>query len=164
LTATDMQNTIIKVTPSDLELEIGAFPAEWVLSGNPEMRSKLLFKTPDWLVHVVAWECGAVSYKWHYANDEAYVVISGEGFMTNENGEERRFAAGDVAFFSAGTSATWRHPDHFKKIAFLTESVGRPVGFLIKAFCKLLRVTGIKGRRPSFLLLALIALVGVDRG
>ncbi len=151
-----MPNSIIKVTPADLELEVGAFPAEWVLSGNPEMRSKLLLKTPDWLVHVVAWECGAVSYKWHYANDEAYVVISGEGFMTDEKGEERRFAAGDVAFFAAGTTATWRHPDHFKKIAFLKESVGRPVGFLLKVFCKLLRVTGLKG--GSFLVLALIAL------
>ena len=159
-----MSKSIIKITPADLEFEVGSFPPEWVISGNPEMRTKFLLKTPDWLVHVVAWECGAVSYKWYYANDEAYIVLSGEGFMTDETGVERRFAAGDVAFFQAGTTATWRHPDHFRKIAFLKESVGRPVGFLIKVVCKLLRVTGLKGRRRLLLMLALMAFAERGKG
>jgi hypothetical protein len=54
--------------------------------------------TSDFLAQVVVWECGAASYKWHYNSDEAYIVISGERFMTDESGEERRFSAGDVAF------------------------------------------------------------------
>ncbi len=31
-----------------------------------------------------------MSYKWHYNQDEAYIVLSGEGFMTDENGVVRR--------------------------------------------------------------------------
>lgn len=140
-----MSKSIVKATPATIDLEVGAIPADWVLSGNPETRTKLLVRTHDFLAQVVIWECGAVSYKWHYNSDEAYIVISGEGFMTDEKGNEHRFGAGDVAFFPAGTSATWRHPDHFKKVAVLKESFGRPLGFCLKACSKLLRTMGIKG-------------------
>ena len=150
-----MSKSILKVTPAVLELESGAIPAGWVLSGAPETRSKLLLRTQDFLAQVIIWECGAVSYKWHYTSDEAYIVISGEGFMTDEKGVEVRFGPGDVAFFPAGTNATWRHPDHFRKVAFLKESFGRPVGFCLKAFSKLIRLLGFKGG-PQ-LLLALMA-------
>ena len=151
-----MSKSIVKVTPAELELESDVIPAHWLLSGAPETRSKFLLRTHDLLATVLYWECGAVSYKWHYPADEAYIVISGEGFMTDEKGVEYRFGPGDVAFFPAGTNATWRHPDHFKKVAFLKESFGRPVGFCLKAFSKLLRLLGLKGG-PQ-LLLALMAL------
>src|SRR3989454_11577082 len=117
-----------------------------MLSGNPETRSKLLVRTDDWIANVVIWECGAASYKWHYNQDEAYFVISGEGFMTDEKGIEHRFGAGDVAFFPAGTNATWRHPDHFRKVAFLKESIWRPLAFGLKACSKLLHITGLSGK------------------
>jgi uncharacterized cupin superfamily protein len=151
-----VSKTILKVTPAVLELESDAIPPDWLLSGAPETRSKLLLRTHDFLAQVVIWECGAVSYKWHYTSDEAYIVISGEGFMTDEKGIEYRFGPGDVAFFPAGTNATWRHPDHFRKVAFLKESFGRPVGFCLKACSKLLRLLGLKGGHQ--LLLALMAL------
>jgi hypothetical protein len=149
-----MSKSIVKATPSALNLETGAIPSEWLLSGNPETRSKILVRTKDWIAHVIVWECGAASYKWHYNQDEAYIVISGEGFMTDEQGEERRFGAGDVAFFPAGTNATWRHPDHFKKVAFIKESVGRPLGFCLKVWKKLLRIVGIAGAPPLVLAVA----------
>jgi uncharacterized protein len=157
-----VSKSIMKVTPADLELESDAIPAEWLLSGTPETRKKLLLRTDDLLAQVLIWECGAVSYKWHYTSDEAYIVISGEGFMTDEKGVEHRFGPGDVAFFPSGTNATWRHPDHFRKVAFLKESFGRPVGFCLKASSKLLRLLGLKGG-PNFLL-ALMALISQKRG
>jgi uncharacterized cupin superfamily protein len=150
-----VSKTILKVTPAVLELESDAIPPDWLLSGAPETRSKLLLRTHDFLAQVIIWECGAVSYKWHYTSDEAYIVISGEGFMTDEKGIEYRFGPGDVAFFPAGTNATWRHPDHFRKVAFLKESFGRPVGFCLKACSKLFRLLGLKGGHQ--LLLALMA-------
>jgi uncharacterized cupin superfamily protein len=149
-----MSKSIMRITPATLDLEAGEIPAEWLLSGDPKTRGKVLLRTNDFLAQVVVWECGAVSYKWHYNIDEAYIVISGEGFMTDESGEERRFGAGDVAFFPAGASTTWRHPDHFKKVAFLKESYGRPVGFCLKVCSKLLRVLGIKGGSPFLFVLA----------
>jgi hypothetical protein len=73
-------------TLANVELEPGAIPAEWVLNGNPETRSKILGRSRDLLAHIIVWECGAVSYKWHYNQDEAYIVLSGEGFVTEEKG------------------------------------------------------------------------------
>src|SRR6266403_3895234 len=150
-----MSKSIVKVTPAVLELESDAIPADWLLSGAPETRKKLLLRTEDLLAQVIIWECGSVSYKWHYTSDEAYIVISGEGFMTDEKGIEHRFGPGDVAFFPAGTNATWRHPDHFRKVAFLKEAIGRPVGFGVKAWNKVMRILGL--RRTSPLILALAA-------
>jgi len=93
-----------------------------VISGSPEIRYKILGRTKDMMAMAAVWECGAVSYRWHYHQDEAYVVLSGEGFITDANGVEHRYGPGDVAFFAAGTDSTWRHPDHFRKIAVLTGS------------------------------------------
>ena len=94
-----MSKSIVSANIASIQLEPGSIPAEWMLSGNPETRSKLLVRTNDWIANVVIWECGAASYKWHYNQDEAYFVISGEGFMTDEKGIEHRFGPGDVAFF-----------------------------------------------------------------
>jgi len=141
-----MSKSILSFALSDIQLESGSIPQEWLLSGNPETRSKLLVRSHDWIANVVVWECGAVSYKWHYNQDEAYLVLSGEGFMTDDKGIERRFGPGDVAYFPAGTNSTWRHPDHFRKIAFLKEYVPRPLGFGLKAWNKVLRTIGLKDK------------------
>jgi uncharacterized protein len=124
---------------ANVELERGSIPSDWLLSGDPETRSKLLGKSRDRLGYAMLWECGAVAYKWYYSEDEAYIVLSGEGFMTDEKGVEHRFGAGDIAYFSAGTSATWRHPDHFRKIAVLKQSIWPPVAFALKAWNRLFR-------------------------
>ena len=72
--------------------------------------------------------------------------------MTDEKGVERRFGPGDVAFFPAGTNATWRHPDHFRKIAVLKDSIWRPLAFGLKACSKLLHITGLSGKLALVLL------------
>jgi len=150
-----LSKSIMLANPATVVLdEVGSIPPNWVLSGQPETRSKILVRTDDWLVRVVVWECGAVSYKWHYTQDEAYIVLSGEGFMTDETGVERRFGPGDVGYFPAGTNTTWRHPDHYKKVAFIKESIGRPLGFGLKVWSKLLRTVGLAGKSPFVLALA----------
>ena len=136
-------------TLADAQLETGTIPPEWMVSGKPETRSKILGTTRDRLAYAVLWECGTASYKWHYSKDEAYIVLSGEGFMTDEKGVERRYGVGDLAFFPAGTNAIWRHPDHFRKIAVLKNSVSRPVALGIKAWSKFRHVIGLSGKwRP----------------
>lgn len=126
-----------------VDLEISAIPSDWVISGSPEIRYKILGRTKDMLAMAAVWECGAVSYRWHYHQDEAYVVLSGEGFMTDAKGVEHRYGPGDVAFFSAGTDSTWRHPDHFRKIAVLKEAAPGPIGAAVAGWKKLLRIAGL---------------------
>jgi uncharacterized protein len=144
----DLFQSILSGDFNDVELETGSIPPDWVLSGNPQTLSKILGRSHDLLAHIIIWQCGAVSYRWHYNQDEAYIVISGEGFMNDEKGMERRYGPGDIAFFPAGTDATWRHPHHFKKVAILKESVWRPLGICLKLWNKFLRMTGIIDTSP----------------
>jgi uncharacterized protein len=139
---------ILSTTQPDVELEPSSIPPEWLLSGEPTTRMKLLGKSRDRFYYVMLWECGAVSYKWHYTSDEAYIVLSGEGFMTDEKGLEHRFGPGDVAFFPAGTKAIWRHPDHFRKVAMLKDPIWSPCASALKAWAKVLRMLGIPGHSP----------------
>ncbi len=150
-----MSESILSSTLANVELEPGTIPEEWLISGSPETRSKILGRTKDLLALVIVWECGAVSYKWHYNQDEAYIVLSGEGFMTDVHGVERRYGAGDVAFFPAGTDSTWRHPDHFRKVAVLKEEVPLPAGYALKVWSKLMRVLGLAHKTSMLLALGL---------
>jgi uncharacterized protein len=143
-----MSNLIPNSTLANLQLERGSIPPQWLLSGDPETRSKLLGKTRDRLAYIILWECGAVSYKWHYNQDESYIVLSGEGFMTDEKGVERRYGPGDLAFFPAGTDSTWRHPDHFRKVAVLKDPVWPPLAFALKAINKILTMIGVSSKSP----------------
>jgi uncharacterized cupin superfamily protein len=143
-----MSELILYSKLAQVKLEPGLIPSKWLLSGQPETRSKLLGKSQDRLGYIMLWECGQVSYKWHYDKDEAYIVLSGEGFMTDEKGVEHRCGPGDVAFFPAGTNATWRHPDHFRKVAVLKDSVWRPLVLGLRAWNKLLLMLGLSGEAP----------------
>ena len=143
-----MNGPIFSSTLPNVEMERGLIPSVWLLSGQAETRSKFLGKTRDQLGYAMLWECGAASYKWYYSCDEAYIVLSGEGYMTDENGVEHRFGPGDVAFFPAGTKATWRHPDHFRKVAVLKDAVWPPFALGLKAWNNLLQAVGLRGKSP----------------
>jgi uncharacterized protein len=143
-----MPKSIVAATLDSVELEPAQIPPEWILSGAPQTRSKMLVRTHDWLENIVVWECTPGSYRWTYNQDEAVFVLSGEGIMTNDKGEERRFGPGDMGFFPAGTTCTWQHPVYFKKVAVLKESMWSPLGFCFKVWSKLLRMIGLSGKAP----------------
>ena len=107
--------SILSANLADVELETSSIPPDWILSGNPETRSKILGRSHDLLAHIIVWECGAVSYRWHYSQDEAYIVLSGEGFMNDEKGVERRLGPGDVAFFPAEQQRHMASPRSFQE-------------------------------------------------
>ena len=137
---------MLSLTLFNEQLASSSIPREWLLSGDPRTRSKLLGRTPDRLAYAMLWECGAVSYKWNYSRDEAYIVLSGEGFMTDEKGVERRYGPGDLAFFSAGTKSVWRHPDHFRKIAVLKDPAPGTLVFLLKLWNRLTALVRSAGK------------------
>jgi hypothetical protein len=145
-TESAVSKSIVLATVADVELESEPIPADWVLSGEPKARIKKLAVSHDWTSSVVVWDCTAGRFHWHYGVDESVFVLSGEAFMLKENGEERRFGAGDMGFFPAGTSCTWRVPDGFKKVAVLRETMWRPLGICLKAAKKLLRILGLSGK------------------
>jgi uncharacterized cupin superfamily protein len=127
-------------------------PRDWILSGTPVARSsKKLATSHDWTSYVVVWDCTEGRFNWHYGKDEALVVLSGEVFITNQKGEERRLGPGDLGFFPAGSSCTWNVTAHVTKVAVLRETLWRPLGIALRVWNKLLRVVGLAGKSPLVL-------------
>jgi hypothetical protein len=133
---------------TDAEMTTSAIPERWLLSGDRRTRSKVLGKTDDKLAYVMLWECGSARFKWQYGKDEFLIIISGEAYLVLENGRETRFGPSDVGFFPAGSTATWRIPDHCRKIAILKPSLTPPVSFFARACNKVVVWAGL-GNEPG---------------
>ena len=131
---------------SEADLNSGSIPAKWLISGEARTRSKLLGRTQDRLAYAMYWECGAATFNWHYGNDEFMVILSGEVFVKSEDGGERRYGPSDFIFFPAGSEATWRVPDHIRKIAILKNSVNQSAIRISKVWDKLLELAGLSGK------------------
>jgi len=143
-----MWNSIAMGTAATVELNPEPIDGQWILSGSPIARSKIVARSSDWASSLVVWDCTAGQFRWHYGQDEAIIVISGAAYLLGDDGEERRFGPGDYGFFPAGTVATWRVDDYIRKIAVLREPLWRPVGFALKAWNKLLRKAGLASSSP----------------
>lgn len=155
---TSVSKSIVVATPATVELEPEPIPPGWIVSGSPVARCKKMVRSRDRTSHIVIWDCTPGSFKWHYCMDETLIIISGEAFMTNQNGEERRFGPGDLGFFPAGTSCTWRITEHLRKVGVLKESLWRPLGLAVKGWHKLLRILGLASESSLMLALAMGAL------
>ncbi len=139
----------IVIASSDTE-DLKSFPVTpgWVINGKPETRSRELARSRDRTSYAMVWDCTAGRFTWHYNKDETLVVLSGEAFITDEKGKEHRIGAGDIVFFSAGTSSKWHVPEYIRKVAFLRHAMPRPVGFGVLAWNLLLRLVWRTGASP----------------
>lgn len=139
------KSIVIEVAAS-VDLEPAPISPDWILTGAPEARNKILAKSRDRTSSIVVWECTAGRFVWHYSEDETVVVISGEVFITTEKGEERRLGRGDMGFFPAGSSCTWHVTDRVKKVAVLRKDLPPLLGIGVRAWHKLLRTVGLRGQ------------------
>jgi len=131
-----MLQSVLIAAAASADLDAAPISRDWVLDGKPETRSKELARSHD-----------RTSYVTHYSKDETLVVISGEAFISDENGVERPIGPGDVVFFQAGTSAAWRVPNYIKKVAFLRHTMPRTLGLCVIAWNLFLRK--VRLRRSS---------------
>jgi len=138
-----MLSSIATGTAATVVLEPEPINENWILSGTPVARSKVVARSADWASSVVVWDCTAGKFQWHYGQDEAIIVISGAAILLGEDGMERRFGPGDYGFFPAGSVATWRVDDSIRKIAVLREPLWRPIGLAMKVCNKLFRKVGL---------------------
>ena len=140
-----MSRQIVTAAPTALELgpEVIPLAPQSILSGTPVTRIKHVVRSHDLTEDILVWECTAGIFTWNYRKDETIVVVSGEVFITNDKGEERRLGPGDLAFFPAGSSCQWRVPVHVRKIAVEREVLWKPLGFGWKAWKKLLYILAV---------------------
>ena len=139
-----MTQPIVFAAPAEVDLSPNPICPEWVIEGNPQARSSTLARSADGTSSVVAWSCTAGRFNWHYNVDETLHIISGEAFVSDENGEVRRLAPGDVVFFPAGSHSVWYIPKEVRKLAVCRHSMPRPVGLLLKIW------NGLQNRLTGF--------------
>jgi uncharacterized protein len=134
---------VVMGTAETCELNPEPINEQWILTGKPVARSKIVARSNDWSSSVVVWDCTAGSFRWHYGQDELIVIISGHLVLLRDDGTERRFGAGDYVFFPAGSVANWRVDSYIRKVALLKEPMWRPLGFAMKVCNKILRNMGL---------------------
>ncbi len=143
-----MPKSIVIAPTVETDLQVIPVMPDGLLNGTPLTRSKQLARSHDRTSQVVVWDRTAGGFTWHYTQDETLVVLDGEAFITNEKGEERRIGADDVVFFPAGTSSRWYVPRYIKKVAFLRQSMPRPIALGMLVWSRLLRIGRLRGRIP----------------
>jgi uncharacterized protein len=135
-----MPQPIVFAPPAEVDLGPAPIHPGWILAGTPEARSKQLVRSSDGASSVMAWSCTAGRFNWHYTVDETVHIISGEVFVTDDNGEERRLGPGDMAFFPAGSRSTWRVPVAVRKLAVCRQAMPLPFGFALRVWNRLARI------------------------
>jgi uncharacterized cupin superfamily protein len=141
-----MSIPVVFAAPADVELLPAPIPAEWIIEGNPQARSKRLAASADGTATVMAWSCTPGRFNWYYRVDETIHVISGEVFVTDEKDRTHRLGPGDMVFFPAGSHSVWHVTKEVRKFAICRHSMPRPLGFALRAWNKLIAIlTGNAG-------------------
>ena len=126
----------VTVNPATVELAPSPFPAEWVLEGCPQAQATAIAHSRDGAMTVIAWSCTEGRFRWQYQVDEMAHILSGEVFVTDQSGTERRLGAGDTVFFPAGSSSVWQVTRAVRKVAVCHVAVPKLVGLGLRAWNK----------------------------
>ena len=124
--------------PRTVELEPAPLRPDWILDGHPEATAAQIDQTHDGSTRLIVWRVGAGRFNWYYDFDETITILDGEVYLTDGanaapgNAAERRLGPGDVVFFHNGSTATWRVPDHVRKIATVKRPLPGPIGTLFR--------------------------------
>ncbi len=138
-----MSQPVVFAAPADIELGANPVNPDWIIEGKPQARAKRLAESADGTSSVMAWSCTPGRFEWYYAVDETVHIISGEVFVTDENGKIHRLGPGDMAFFPAGSHSIWQVTKEVRKLAVCRHSMPRPFGFVLRAWNKVVhRLTG----------------------
>lgn len=140
-----MSQSIVITNAESAILKSAPVTPAWVIAGAPVAHNAILAVSRDKTARILAWECTPGQFNWHYGEDETVAIIYGEVFIRTKNGPERRLGKGDMAFFPAGSSCTWRVTETVRKIAVLRKDLPPPLGLGIRVWHLLLRKAGLRG-------------------
>ncbi|SCX21057.1 cupin domain-containing protein [Agrobacterium rosae] len=110
---------------------------DWIIAGEPVARMADHSKSADRAAYTALWDCTAGTFRWFFAWDETVHIIEGDVHVTAEDGSVHMLQAGDVAYFKAGTWATWRVDTYVRKVAFLRRPFPAPIAFFYRLKNKL---------------------------
>src|ERR1700688_4255015 len=131
---------VVTANPATVELSPSPFPSEWILDGCPQARATAIAHSRDGAMTVIAWSCTKGRFRWHYQVDEMVHILSGEVFVTDQSGAERRLGPGDTALFPAGSASVWHVTRDVRKVAVCHVAVPQLVGLGLRIWSKLGRI------------------------
>ncbi len=144
----------IVVSSQDIQLSSAPIRTDWVIEGCPVARNAVLARSADRTAMTLLWDCTAGVFRWVYDQDETIHIIEGGVTLTLPDGRVEVLGPGDVVFFPAGSSATWRVDAYVRKLAVFREPVPRPMALLVRLRGKLRerlsrRLTAFGGWEPK---------------
>jgi uncharacterized protein len=143
-----MLNAVV-ASSAEIELEPSPIPQEWILDGAPEARSKHIASSSGGAMTMVVWSCTTGMFRWQYLVDEMVHILSGEVFIVDHVGTQRRFGPGDVAFFPAGSWSVWRVTEDVRKVAVLNVPVPRLVCLSLQIWHRVCRAVRVRSFMPA---------------
>ena len=138
----------VVVSSQDVQLSSAPIRADWVIEGRPVARNTVLARSADRTAMTMLWDCTAGMFRWVYDQDETIHIIEGGVTITLDDGRVEVLGPGDVVFFPAGASATWRVDSYVRKLAVFRESVPQLMALLVRLRSKARERLG--GRLPAF--------------
>lgn len=143
----DEPDVFVAANSNALPMEPSPINPDWVIAGNPVARSALHSRPADSYATMAAWDCTAGQFRWFFGWDEMVVILEGDVHVTAEDGTARLLTVGDMAYFKAGTWATWRIDNYVKKAAVMRKPFPLPVSLLYRTLGRLR--SAIKGRQSE---------------
>jgi uncharacterized cupin superfamily protein len=138
-----MLQPVVFAAPAHVWLDSNPVCPDWIIEGTPQARAKRLARSADGTSSIMAWSCTPGCFECYYAVDETAHIIQGEAFVTDDTGRIHRLGPRDMAFFPAGSRSIWRVTKEMRKLAVCRHSLPRPLGFLLRAWNKVVnRVIG----------------------
>jgi uncharacterized protein len=131
--------------PATVALDPAPIAAAWIVEGTPQASARELARSADGTSVVITWSCTAGRFYWHYGVEEMLHIISGEVFVTDESGTERRLGPGDMAFFPAGSRSLWHVPVAVRKLAVCRHALPKSLGFALRAWRRLIAIATGQG-------------------
>lgn len=122
-------NPVVSAASGDMEMRPAPINPDWILSGHPEARMADHSRSGDRAAYTALWDCTAGSFRWFFGWDETVHILEGEVRVTSQDGSIHLLRAGDVAYFKAGSWATWQVDTYVRKVAFLRRPFPYPIAF-----------------------------------
>ncbi|MCD2175337.1 cupin domain-containing protein [Rhizobium sp. C4] len=128
---------LVAASSGAMEMKAAPIDPAWIVAGAPQARIAEHSQSSDRAAMTALWDCTAGTFRWYFAWDETVMILEGEVRVTDANGAVRVLKAGDIAYFTGNTWATWQIDNYVRKIAFLRRPFPLPVALAYRLKGKL---------------------------
>jgi uncharacterized cupin superfamily protein len=135
-------NLVVNLTPRPIE-------PSWIIEGNPVAQCCVLSRSDDGLATTMVWECSEGKFNWYYDFDETILILEGAIVLESDILGPTRYGPGDVVFFRDGAHARWHVEGRVRKLAFCRTAQPFALGFALRVFKKVKRMTTPFGKRTA---------------